>query len=49
LRAIAPNCTQFILQCEVGKLTMSGWQCCKELFDPNPYFTKSGKQIAIIL
>ena len=43
LRAIAPNCTQLILKCVVGKLTMTGWQCCKEMFDPNPYFTKSGK------
>ncbi len=34
LRAIAPNCTQFIMQCSVGKATMNGWDCCKNYFDP---------------
>jgi hypothetical protein len=42
LRAIAPNCTQLILQCVVGKQIMTGWECCRSIFDPNPYFTSAG-------
>jgi len=42
LRAIAPNCTQLILQCTFGKQIMSGWDCCSRVFDPNPYFTQAG-------
>jgi hypothetical protein len=42
LRVIAPNCTQLILQCVVGKAVISGWDCCRNYFDPNPYFTASG-------
>ena len=43
LRAIAPNCTQLILQCSLGKLVLNGWDCCTRVFDPNPYFTQAGK------
>jgi hypothetical protein len=43
LRAIAPNCTQLILQCIVGKQIMTGWECCQRMFDPNPYFTVAGE------
>lgn len=41
-RAISPNCTQLILQCTFGNTTMNGWDCCNNLFDPNPYFTAYG-------
>ena len=44
LRAIAPNCTQLILQCTVGNATMSGFDCCTRIFDPNPYFTAQGER-----
>ena len=43
LRAIAPNCTQLILQCIVGKQIMTGWECCAKMFDPTPYFTVAGR------
>ena len=43
LRSIAPNCTQMILQCAIGKQIMSGFECCSRVFDPNPYFTQAGK------
>jgi hypothetical protein len=42
LRAIAPNCTQLILQCTLGKQVLSGWDCCSRVFDPTPYFTPAG-------
>ena len=42
LRAIAPNCTQLILSCTIGKQIMNGWECCQKIFDPNPYFTVAG-------
>ena len=43
LRAIAPNCSQLILQCVVGKAVFNGFDCCAKFFDPIPYFTDSGK------
>ena len=42
LRALAPNCTQLILQCAVGKRVLTGVDCCSQIFDPNPYFTQAG-------
>ena len=42
LRAIAPNCSQLILQCTVGNTTMNGFDCCAKIFDPVPYFTAQG-------
>ena len=42
LRAVAPNCTQLIMQCSIGKAVMSGWDCCRNYFDQNPYYTESG-------
>ena len=42
LRAIAPNCTQLILQCVIGKQIMTGWDCCTKIFNPTPYFTSAG-------
>ena len=43
MRAIAPNCSQLILQCMVGNTTMNGFECCDKIFDPIPYFTAQGK------
>ena len=43
LRAVAPNCSQLILQCVIGKAVMNGFDCCAKYFDTNPYFTDSGK------
>jgi len=43
LRAIAPNCSQLILQCNIGKAIFSGYDCCAKYFDPIPYFTDGGK------
>jgi len=43
LRAIAPNCTQLILQCIIGKAVLTGWDCCANYFDQTPYFTSSGQ------
>ena len=42
LEAIAPNCTQFILECQVGPTSFTGEQCCGKIFDPNPIFTRYG-------
>lgn len=45
LRAAATNCTQLILHCDIGKASYTGWDCCRLYFDPNPYFTQSGKLV----
>ena len=43
LRAIAPNCSQLILSCTIGKAVFNGFDCCAKYFDPTPYFTDGGK------
>ena len=45
LRAVAPNCSQLILQCAIGKAVMNGFDCCSKYFDQNPYFTESGSTL----
>ena len=48
LRSLAPNCTQLIVQCAVGRQVFSGLDCCNRIFDPNPYFTQAGTQNSIL-
>jgi len=47
LRAIAPNCSQFILNCKIGKAFFNGFDCCAKYFDPTPIFTDGGKFVFI--
>jgi hypothetical protein len=49
LRAVAPNCSQLILQCMVGNTTMSGFDCCAKIFDPVPYFTAQGNALLNVI
>ena len=42
LSAIAPNCTQFILECTVGTTIYSGKECCGTVFDAKPILTRYG-------
>ena len=42
LKAIAPNCTQFILECRVENKVYTGKECCGTIIDSNPIFTRFG-------
>ena len=43
LEAVAPTCSEFILECEIANTVMNGTECCASLFDPTPTFSQYGK------
>ena len=42
VNAIAPNCTEFILECSVGTTIFTGKECCGTVFSATPVFTRYG-------
>ena len=42
LKTIAPNCTEFILECQVGNKVYSGKECCGTIIDEKPMLTRFG-------
>ncbi len=42
LKAMAPNCTEFILECKLGSIIKNGKQCCTQIFDPAPFLSRYG-------
>lgn len=39
---MAPNCTQFILECQLGNVVYNGASCCSQIFNPSPIITQHG-------
>ena len=45
VKSVAPNCTQFILECQIGSSTkLTGEECCQTIFNPKPFLTEYGKK-----
>ena len=42
LKAIAPNCTEFILECQVGNKIYTGKECCGTIINETPMLTRFG-------
>ena len=42
LSDLVPNCSQFILQCQVGPTTYTGNECCGTYFNTQPIITRYG-------
>ena len=47
MEAVAPTCSEFILECEIANTVMNGTECCSSLFDPTPTFSQYGKIILV--
>jgi hypothetical protein len=48
LRAASPNCTEFILECNLAGRAMSAVECCASVFKSEPVITQFGKRRTLV-
>eukprot|EP00095_Tigriopus_kingsejongensis_P007532 maker-scaffold1035_size68272-snap-gene-0.12 protein:Tk07532 transcript:maker-scaffold1035_size68272-snap-gene-0.12-mRNA-1 annotation:"hypothetical protein DAPPUDRAFT_310184" len=42
IQAVAPKCSEFILECQFGLDALTGLECCQTYFDPTPIINQYG-------
>ena len=42
IKAVSPNCSDLILECQLGNRVLDGPQCCSQMFDPEPVYNQYG-------